>query len=164
MRRSIRVFSAALSVLAIVAGAASIAHAAACRPVQGFLVETPLPASSCGSPVGLCTVGQIFGAVKGEALFTASAVIPSLDTAVTGVVFVVGDTVINNVQLGNYRGTVVTKNAAAFRVGGGDIVDIQTVLGGTGDFAGVTGSLQVHGTFDPDTGGTSTFEGVVCIP
>jgi hypothetical protein len=57
----IRLLPAALSVLSICAP--SIAHAAACKSVQGYLIETESP--SCTSPVGLCTDGQIFGQVQG---------------------------------------------------------------------------------------------------
>ncbi len=46
----------------------------------------------------------------------------------------------------------------------GDLVDVQTITGGTGDFVDTTGSLRISGNFLAATGGKSTYEGVVCLP
>jgi len=141
------------------------ADAAECKLVRGHLEETLVTGAACTSPVGLCTVARMFGAIQGEALFTASAIIPSADTPTTGVVFVTGDTVIVDAKLVGHRGTLTVKNAAAFRtVGDGDLADVQTVTGGTGDFVDATGSLRISGNFLAATGGSSTYEGVVCLP
>jgi len=43
-------------------------------------------------------------------------------------------------------------------------VDVQTIIGGTGDFAGAPGSLRISGDFAPGFGASSTYEGVVCFP
>jgi hypothetical protein len=139
--------------------------ASECKEVRGHLEETLVAGAACTSPVGLCTVARMFGAIQGEAVFTASAIILSADTPTTGVVFVSGDTVIVDAKLAGRRGTLTIKNAAAFRtVGDADLVDVQTVIGGAGDFVDTTGSLRVSGNFLADTGGSSTYEGVVCLP
>ena len=110
-------------------------------------------------------LAQMSGALQGEALFTASDIITSADTPATGVVFVIGDSIINDAQLSGKRGTLAVKNAAAFRAAADfDLVDVQTILGGTEDFAGATGSLRIRGNFVIGIGGTSTIEGVVCVP
>jgi hypothetical protein len=123
---------------------------------------------NCSSPAGLCSVAQIFGQLKGRASFTASAIIPTSDTLTTGVVFVTGDTVIKKVVLDGRVGTVLIKNAAAFRPGvnGGDsdLTDTQVIVGGTGAFAGATGSVRVTGTIGANGTGISTYEGTVCLP
>ena len=64
------------------------------------------------------------------------------------------------------RGTLTIKNAGAFHGSGrGEIVDLQTITGGTGDFAGASGALRASGTFDLVRGtGTSTVEGTICLP
>jgi hypothetical protein len=143
----------------------SAVEASECKEVQGHQEETLVTGATCTSPVGLCTVAQMFGAVQGEAQFTASAIISSADTPTTGVVFVVGDTVIEDATVAGRRGTLTVKNAAAFRtVEDGDLVDLQTITGGTGDFVGTTGSLRISGNFIAATGGRSTYEGVVCLP
>jgi hypothetical protein len=140
-------------------------EASECKEVRGDVEESLVTGPACSSPVGLCTVAQMFGAVQGEALFTASAIIPSADTPTTGVVFVIGDTVIEDAKVAGHRGTLTIKNAAAFRtVGDGDLVDLQTITGGTGDLVDTTGSLHISGHFIADTGGRSTYEGVVCFP
>jgi hypothetical protein len=143
----------------------SAVEASECKEVQGHLEDTLVTGAACTSPVGLCTVAQMFGAVQGEAQFTASAIIPSADTPTTGVVFVIGDTVIEDAKVAGRRGTLTVKNAAAFRtVADGDLVDVQTITGGTGELVGTTGSLRISGNFIAATGGRSTYEGVVCLP
>src|SRR5262245_36761011 len=123
-------------------------NAADCKAVSGTLEETAVTGTSCTSSVGLCTVAQMFGSFKGQARFTATAILPSADTPTTNVVFVTGDTVITDAKLGTRLGTLLVKNAAAFRTSGeGDLSDTQVILGGTGDFVGATGSFRVSGTF-----------------
>jgi len=153
-------------VVAIAAVVASNAMAADCKVVRGHYDETAVPTPPCASPLGLCTAAQLSGPVKGNAFFTASAIIPTADTPTTGVVFVTGDTTVSNAQFGNRQGTLFIKNAAAFRsIGDGDLTDTQVIVGGTGDFTGTTGSLRVVGTFDGLTGtGSMTFEGSICFP
>jgi hypothetical protein len=144
--------------------AAGLAHASPdCSPVQGHLEETLVTAGACNSPVGLCTVAQMFGTLRGEARFTASAFIQSADTPTTSVILVIGDTTLVDARLGGKHGTLSIKNAAAFRVtGNGDLADVQTIVGGTGDFAGASGSLRISGNF-VGTEGSSAYEGTVCI-
>jgi hypothetical protein len=135
-----------------------------CKSVRGFLEETQVVGPGCNSPVGLCTVAQMFGQLKGEARFTATEFIQSADTPTTGVIFVIGDTTVFDARLGRKRGTLAIKNAAAFRtVGDGDLSDTQVIIAGTGDFTGATGSLRISGTFVAGSG-TASFEGTVCVP
>ena len=142
----------------------STANAIECKSVRGHLEETLVGSPECTSPVNLCTVAQMFGHLKGQAHFTASAIISSADTPTTGVVFVTGDTIIVDARLGAKRGTLTIKNAAAFRtVGEGDLSDTQVIIGGTDDFSGATGSLRISGNFAGDSG-SSDFEGTVCLP
>src|SRR2546423_13562889 len=89
----------------IALGVASAA-AADCKAVRGHYEETALVGPQCTSPVGLCTTAQLFGPFKGNALFTASAIIPSADTPTTGVVFVTGNTTVSDARLGNRQGTL----------------------------------------------------------
>jgi len=132
----------------------------ACKRVQGRLQETVV--TPCASPVGLCTVAQLIGNLSGEAHFTPLTFV-SADTPSIGTFFVTGDNLIVNAQLDGKRGTLSTKSAAAFRPLGGDLVDLQTIIGGTGDFAGATGTIHTSGNFI-GTSGESTFEGTVCLP
>src|SRR5262245_2720197 len=149
----------AVALAVVVSGTSAFApaDAAQCKQVRGHFEER-LATEGCTSPVGLCTVAEMFGALRGEALFTASSIIPSADTIITDVVFVIGDTVVVDAQLAGGHGTLSIKNAAAFRtVEPGDLADAQTIIGGTEDFAGATGSLRISGTF-VGTAGSATYE------
>jgi hypothetical protein len=159
------------AVLALSTGASavfSVANAAQCKAVRGALEETLVSGPTCSSPVGLCSAALIFGQFKGRASFTATAIIPTADTPATGVVFVTGDTLISNAVLDSKVGTVLIKNAAAFRPGtnGGDsdLTDTQVIVGGTGGFAGAFGSVRVTGTIGANGTGISAYEGTVCVP
>ena len=161
---TILLVSALVFIASAAASLSTAAHAAECKVVQGHLNETLVTGPTCTSPVGLCTVARMFGALQGEAQFTASAIMQSADTPTTSVVFVIGDTVIVDAKLAGHRGTLTVKNAAAFRTtGNGDLADVQTVTGGTEDFAGATGSLRISGNF-VETTGSSAYKGVVCLP
>jgi hypothetical protein len=165
LRFLIRLPAATLALLTLLGMSAgfAVANAAECKSVRGALEET-LVTAGCTSPVGLCTVAQMFGQLKGQAHFTATNIIPSADTPTTGVIFVIGDTTVLDARLGSKRGTLSIKNAAAFRtVGDGDLSDTQVIIGGTGDFVGASGSLRISGTFVAGSG-TSSFEGTVCVP
>jgi hypothetical protein len=149
---------------ALLIASGNVAAASQCKSVHGTLEESLVAPPPCTSPVGLCTTAQMSGNLKGVALFTASSIIPSVDTATTGVVFVTGDTIVVDARLGGNRGTLNIKNAAAFRTtGDGDLADVQVIIGGSGDFAGATGSLRISGNFVAGAG-TSDFEGTVCLP
>jgi len=166
LRFLIRLPAAALALLVLEGMSTdfSMANAAECKSVRGFLEERQVTGPGCTSPVGLCTVAQMFGQLKGQANFTAAEIISSADTPTTGVVFVRGDTTVLNARLGGKRGTLLIKNAAAFRtVGDGDLSDTQVILDGTGDFRGASGSLRISGTFVAGSG-SSSFEGAVCLP
>jgi hypothetical protein len=165
MARLAIVLSATLALLGLSSPLGrSLATAAECKPVRGHQEEVLVTGPACTSPVGLCTIARLFGALKGDARFTASTISSSIDTPLTGVVFVTGDTVLDGAALGGLQGTLVIKNAAAFRaVGEGDLSDTQVIIGGTGDLVGATGSLRISGTFVAGSGSAS-YEGTVCVP
>jgi len=153
-----------LGSIALLGASAAPSEAAECKAVRGHFEETLVTGPTCTSPVGLCTVAQMLGALQGTAHFTASAIIPSADTPTTSVVFVIGDTLIEGAKVAGQRGTLIVKNAAAFRTtDDGDLADVQTITGGTDDLSGATGSLRISGNF-VGTSGSATYQGVVCLP
>lgn len=141
---------------------ASGSHAAAlCTTVEGRYAEHDASGPGCTSPVGLCIAGEYRGDVRGAFSGEATALLPTADTPATGVVLFISDSRID-ARIGGRTGTLLIKNAGAFRtVADGSIVDVQTIVGGTGDFAGASGAIRAAGTFTAGAG-TSTYTGTVC--
>jgi hypothetical protein len=144
-------------------GASSSNAAIACRPVAGSYVEHAVTGPACLSPVGLCIAATYRGDVKGEATGVATSIIGTADTATTGVSLFTSNSSIEATVAGR-RGTLLIKNAGGFGTSGdGPIVDLQTIVGGTGRLAGATGALRAQGTFSFAAGGRSEYEGTVCL-
>lgn len=75
----------------------------------------------------------------------------------------VADTVVH-ARLGGRTGDITIKNAGVNRTEGtGEIIDLQTIVGGTGNLAGATGAIQTFGTFVEGVG-RSEYSGTVCLP
>ncbi|MBA3287415.1 MAG: hypothetical protein H0U21_05235 [Acidimicrobiia bacterium] len=135
-----------------------------CITVRGTYTEQIAAGPDCASPVGLCIDGEYRGSFRGPLSGAASALLPTADTPTTGVVLFTSDAVID-AQVRGLEGTLLTKNAGAFNTtGAGDIVDAQTIIGGTGDFTGATGGIRAEGTFTTEAGGRSSYTGTICVP
>jgi hypothetical protein len=151
--------------LALLLGAAAPLQAAeaGCREVRGSYVEHAV-SEGCLSPVGLCIAGTYQGQIRGNFEGTATSIATTADTAATGAAGFTSDSTIHAVLAGR-TGTLLVKNAGVFSAAvGGPIVDLQTVVGGTGELAGAHGAIRASGTFSADTGGRSEYEGIVCLP
>jgi hypothetical protein len=156
-------------VLAGAAGLASVlllgsaSHAdPPCREVEGSYQERDTSGPGCTSPVGLCIAGQYRGDIKGAFAGQASTIVPTADTATTGVLLFTSDSVIE-ARIGRRSGTLIIKNSGAFRtIADGSIVDLQAIVGGTGDFTGASGALRAEGTFT-NGAGESDYTGTVCV-
>jgi hypothetical protein len=134
-----------------------------CVQVAGFYEERAVTAE-CTSPVALCTAYHYRGALEADNFFTASSIVDTADTPITGVVFATGDSALTDVRVAGRRGTLAIKNAAVFHTtGDGELLDVQTIVGGGGELAGATGVIKTIGNF-VDGAGQSDFEGVVCLP
>jgi hypothetical protein len=48
--------------------------------------------------------------------------------------------------------------------GAGDFAEVDTIVSGTGEWVGVTGTLQAQGTFTTAAGGKGWYTGEVCRP
>jgi hypothetical protein len=159
--RILRTAGAVALIPLMVQGAASADTV--CRTVRGSYVERAVPGPDCDSPVGLCIEGTYRGDIRGSFEGRATSLVATADTPATSVQLFTSDSSIT-AALGGRRGTIVIKNAGAFSAASdGSIVDLQRIVGGTGDFAGATGALRAEGTFSFATGGTSTWKGEICL-
>jgi hypothetical protein len=144
--------------------ASSAQALARCIPVNGFYVEHPVTGPDCSSPVGLCIAGTYHGGVSGEFEGRATMITATADSPATTVQLFTSDSTIN-ARVAGRTGTMTIKNAGAFAAGGdGSIVDVQTIVAGTGRLAGATGTLRAEGTFAFPDGGRSRYAGTVCLP
>lgn len=142
---------------------AANAHAQdSCQQVAGHYAEH-IVVENCMSPVGLCIAGEYRGMIKGSFEGTATSLTPTADTPATGVVPFTSDSVIH-ARVRGKQGDLLIKNAGAYRTtGDGDIVDVQVIIGGTGELVGASGVLRASGVF-VDGSGESEYIGSICLP
>lgn len=133
-----------------------------CKAVHGhFINQVLVSGPSCTSPVGTCVSGRAIGVLKGDFLATVTSITPSIDTAVTAVIFETADLVIHTKD-----GDLHLKEATAYNAdpnGHGDLGDVVTIVGGTEKWAGATGRLRVWGNLTI-TESDVTYDGDVCRP
>lgn len=140
--------------------AASGAQAAACKKVNGSFTLIPVTGPACTSQVGICATGLYKGDLKATSVFTGTSLVPTADTPTTAVVLVTGDNWFTSSGT-----TLLTKDAIVLRtVGVGDFAEVDTIVGGTGSWAGASGVLRAQGTFSAAAGGGGDYLGEVCTP
>ncbi len=134
-----------------------------CRSVRGTLTLIPVTAP-CTSPVGVCGIGDFRGVLRGPYTSQLTSIVPTAETPQTGVVLITGDTTLH-ARLGSKSGTLEFKDSGAFKtIGDGEFAELFSVVSGTGDFVGATGTLIVTGTFDFAGGGDGEYSGTICAP
>ena len=138
-----------------------IGHAQSnCKPVNGHIVSELLTGPECTSPVGLCTGGSFIGGINGDFIFIATSLTPHQDSPVTGVVHYTGD-----ITIRTRHGDIFIKDAGAFNSipnSTGDVGSVSTITGGTERYAGASGRIRIAGTFTPEGGGDSDYQGEIC--
>lgn len=151
--------------LALTIGALfSMPAQAECNNVNGHFTEQALGPPACNSPVGVCTQGTYSGALRGDFVTVVSTFNPTADTTVTAVAVFTADSTLTT-RIGRREGTLLIKNAGALRSSGtGEIVDLQTIVGGTDGFEGASGVIQAIGAFTFAAGGRSEYLGVIGVP
>ncbi len=98
--------------------------------------------------------------MSGTNSFTGTSLTPTVDTPTTGVVLLTGD---NHFQTKD--GELLTKDAIVLRTtGAGEFAEVDTIIGGTGEWAGASGTFQAIGTFTISAGGEGEYSGEVCFP
>src|SRR5262249_54553841 len=140
-RRSQSALAAAF-VLSLAVAALPAAADPHCRIVHGH-VDLAAGAPTCGSAIGLCAGGVLTGGLKANSDFIGTSSVPPVDTGATGVVVLTGDNTIHTKD-----GDLLTKDAIVLQTSGdGQFAEVDTVVGGTGEYAGATGFLNATGTF-----------------
>lgn len=159
---SVRVLSALALAGPLLLIRPSEAWAQNCKTVHGhFINQVLVPSPPCASPVGTCVSGRAIGGLKGDFLATVTSITPSIDTAVTTVIFETADLVLHTKD-----GDLHLKEAVAYNAdpnGHGDLGDVVTVVGGTGKWVGATGRLRVWGNLTV-TESDVNYDGEVCLP
>lgn len=150
--------------LVLFAGPGAAIAQARCHTVKGVYDEHPVFGEDCDSPVGLCIAGAYRGVINGPFEAQATTLIQTDDTPATSVQLFTSTTTITTSVAGR-AGTLLIRNAGAFTGNpDGSIVDLQTIVDGTGELDGATGTVRASGTFVFPSGGSSSYEGVVCLP
>lgn len=146
----------ASAVIALMIATSGATAASTCKKINGQFTLQPV-SEACTSPVGICATGVFKGDIKGNSEFTGTGLVPTVDTTSTGVVLLTGDNVIHTA-----KGDLTTKDAIAFRtVKPGDFAEVDTVIAGTGAWAGATGRFSAAGTFTT-AGGQGNYTGEIC--
>lgn len=152
--------TAVVAVLALTAGQSVAGER--CVDVRGSYVEHTVSGPDCLSPVGLCIAGTYQGDIEAEFVGAATSIVTTADTPTTTVSLFTSDSTITG-RVKHLGGTLTVKNAGAFASSGdGSIVDLQTIVGGTGRLAGASGFVRASGTFTVAGGGRSTYVGTIC--
>jgi hypothetical protein len=127
-----------------------------CKAVHGR-VEIVAHEPTCGSAIALCASAILHGTIKANSDFIGTSSVPTIDTATTGVVVLTGDNVFHTTD-----GDFFTKDAIVLNTtGDGEFTEIDTITGGTGEYAGASGYLIASGTFSQGVG-VGTYVGKVC--
>lgn len=159
-KRTKLVVISAVAVMALILVGGQAAATSGCKKVEGKLTLQAVSGPACTSPIGICAIGSFKGDIMGNSEFTATSLTPTVDTPATGVIVLTGDNLIHTQE-----GDLMTKDAIVLStVGAGDFAEVDTVIGGTGDWAGATGFIKAIGTFTAAAGGEGDYVGEVCTP
>jgi hypothetical protein len=142
----------------------SMSHAASasggsCKKVHARVFLHAEETPTCGSPIGLCASAELYGSLAGTATVVGTSSTPTPDTSTTGVVLLTAE---DRVDTGD--GVFLTKGAAVLQTTGeGVFAEVNQIVGGSGRWAGATGTLTGTGTLI-DGAGEALVSGEICTP
>ena len=136
------VIATLVMLILVIASSAAMAQSS-CMKVNGKLVLNP------------DTTGSYKGDLKGNSAFTSTGFIP---TDIPDVGVLTGNNLIHT----DY-GDLMTQDAIVLRTtGAGEFAEVDTVVGGTGDWTGATGVIRAIGKFTFEAGGEGDYTGEIC--
>lgn len=145
----------ALTALLLVGGTAAASN---CKKVNGKVTLQALP-PNCSSSIGLCARGSLSGDLAGTSSFIGTSQAATVDTSTTSVILLTGDNTIHT-----SGGTLMTKDAIVLQTtGDGNFGEVDTVIGGSGEWAGAMGTFRAQGTF-ANGSGQGDYIGEICTP
>lgn len=155
MIRKSQIASFALILIAGIAAASPASADPNCHKKHGSVSIQIYSDGTCPSAVGLCANVTFKGGLHGTSNFVGTSLVPSVDVATTGIVLLTGD---NHIQTAD--GDLFVKDAIVFNTtGNNEFAEVDTIVGGTGDFAGATGRLLATGANNE-----GSFEVEICRP
>ena len=137
-----------------------------CKQIRARFMNT-IVTEGCTSPVGLCTAGESTGSrlLNGPNTFTAFGLVPS-----AGLPGIVPETTVSFAGervMRTERGTLTLSAVGVFDTAPtamGEFDELETVIGGTGRFAGATGTLHLFGRSTADGSGfLGNIRGEICL-
>lgn len=135
---------------------------AGCKQIRVRFVQRQVTAN-CASPFGFCSLGQIgSGLLKGTKSFTATAVAPSAGLGAAEPPTT--SSYAGPVLISTERGNLNVRFVGLFDTAAGIVSELGRVTGGSGRFAGATGTLFAHASASADnTVFDTTLTGEVCV-
>jgi hypothetical protein len=138
--------------------AGSAGAKATSKPISGHFDTQLANTPGCASPVGLCAVGEMSGALSGTLELTVQSITPSADPDVA---FVSSTSVLHTKDGDIYFRDSATANMSP--TGEGEFSSLDRIVGGTGKYAGASGYMRGSG-FLVDGRDFGTYEGKVVLP
>lgn len=156
-------FRPAPALLLVACATASLPALAECRKVNGHYTEQ-VAAGACTAAAGVCLQGTYSGVLQGGFTTMVDTFVPNAEAPpVPYAQFTATSTL--HVRIAGREGMLLVRNAGAVRLDAtGEIVDLQSIVGGTGGFAGASGVMTSTGSFSFAGGGRSEYGGQVCLP
>ena len=153
MRRA--VFVGAVAMLAALAAAPAFSDSST-KTRRGTFVEQAVTGPACASPVGLCATGELRGGLHGPFDIVVTSTTPTSNP----------DVIVLNTSsvLHTKKGDVSFSGQTLYNTVSGNFSSLDTITGGTGRWAGVTGSLQSTGRFTFEEGGAGRYQAEVTTP
>jgi hypothetical protein len=150
-----------LTVLLVTATTTARAEAD-CQSIHATQSASLVFDGSCTSPTGLCTRGEVRGALSGKTSLAITALAESAGMAGAEPASTLSYQAQMTIE--TRQGTLRLSDVAVYDALAGVFTEVGRVSGGTGRYAGAAGTLYFSGAFDPATASfTMAVSGTLCL-